>query len=154
MAARDLNDLFAGSPLEERMYTGLRDMLLKPEREFWVQYPAKPDPGAPLRTHMLDFAVFCSQRDLDIECDGDSWHVGVAKAGLDRQRDNLLESHRWHILRFGTKDIMSDIDSALARVRLAVDGFGGIVEPNGAIRYFRRRTRLGPGQETLRLDYD
>jgi hypothetical protein len=149
--ATEINELFAGTPPEEGMFQALRGIGLWPEREYYVEL-RRPEvtQGRPV-IHFLDQAIFCRDRNLDVECDGDTWHVGASNARRDRLRDNLLESNGWHILRFNTQEIQRELDVVLTRVREAVNRYGGVEDEPGIVRRFRRDGRLGPGQGTLDL---
>jgi very-short-patch-repair endonuclease len=123
--ATDINDLFAGTPIEEVLYGRLREHGLRPERELWLDVTV---PGARCTRdarHCLDMALSCCRGKLDVECDGDRWHTGAAKAAKDRRRDNTLTARGWHILRFGTADICKSIYDTVACVRDAVAEYGG-----------------------------
>jgi very-short-patch-repair endonuclease len=123
--ANDINDLFAGTRIEEVLYGRLRDYGFLPERELWLEVEV---PGARcVRKAMvsLDMALSCCGGKLDVECDGDRWHIGAAKAAKDRRRDNALTARGWHILRFGAADIHGAIEDTVACVRDAVAQYGG-----------------------------
>jgi very-short-patch-repair endonuclease len=149
-AATEINDLFLGNPLEERMYARLKHSGLRPEREYWVQY-AQQEARGRKQNYFLDFAVLCRKRNLAIECDGDRWHANPAAAQQDNERANLLEANGWHILRFRHSDIFDGGNEAPLRVCEAIDEYGGIEEPTGVIRRFGKRRVLGPGQASLPL---
>ncbi len=127
--ATDINDLFMGTPIEDRLFSGLREEGLLPERQLWLEVPS---PGARQRCptmRCLDLALHCRDSGLDVECDGDKWHTGVERAAKDRRRDNALTVNGWHILRFGTADIRDALPDAVACVREAVQCYGGQVAP-------------------------
>lgn len=148
---REINDLFIGSRIEDLLYRRLRELELTPEREW---YEACADParaGRPRRSFFMDFALFCRDRQLDIEADGDTWHTGPRVAAADNERDNLLEANRWHILRFNTSQIEREMDATLSVIREAVNRYGGVLDPNQVVRSFSSDGRLAPGQSTLDL---
>lgn len=147
--AEELNDLFVGSRLEDRLYLKLRELGLLPEREWFVQYSDPRKTGRPARSFFLDFALFCQDRDLDIETDGDAWHLGEKSSARDNERDNLLEANRWHILRFNTEHIERDIESTLSIIREAVNRFGGVLTPDSVLRRFGANGKLASGQKVF-----
>jgi hypothetical protein len=149
-SADDINDLFLGTPIEEAIYRRLRSAGMLPEREYHVEVA---DPARPRRRrhYFLDLAVFCQQRDLDIECDGDTWHTGPEKIPADIERHNLLEANRWHVMHFTTTQLMQRLDDTVSVVREAVNSYGGIVQPDLVVRRFDSQGHLGPGQATLDL---
>jgi hypothetical protein len=143
--AQEINELFAGTPIEERLFAALKREGLWPEREYYVELRRSEVPEARI-PHFLDLALFCRQRNLDVECDGDTWHIGKESARRDRHRDNLLEADGWHILRFNTDEIQRDLPATVTRVREAINRYGGIEDETGVMRRFQKNGRLGPGQ--------
>jgi very-short-patch-repair endonuclease len=123
--AKEWNDLYLGSPLERRFYEGLRRAGLFAEREFWTQCS---DLGRP-RSFRLDFAVFCREGRLDIEVDGDSYHLRPERVVADNERDNILASNRWSVLRFNTGVVRHNLREALERIGMAVANYGGVALP-------------------------
>jgi hypothetical protein len=149
--AREINELFAGTPIEDRLFRALKEEGLWPEREYYVEFDRAAAGQTRPVVHLLDLALFCARRNLDVECDGDTWHLGRENARRDRRRDNLLEADGWHILRFNTEEIQHDLPAVVTRVREAINRYGGIEDDPGVIRRFMREGRLGPGQGTLEL---
>jgi very-short-patch-repair endonuclease len=149
--AREINELFAGTPIEDTLFRALRQDGLWPEREYYVELRRPEARGDRPVSHFLDLALFCHERDLDVECDGDTWHVGREGARRDRARDNLLEGNGWHILRFNTTEILEELPTVRTRIREAINRYGGIEQEPGVVRRFQRDGRLGPGQRSLDL---
>lgn len=147
----EINELFVGSHIEDLLYRRLRNLELTPEREYFLTCADPTRPQRPKRSYFLDFALFCRDRHLDIETDGDTWHTGPRASVADNDRANLLEANRWHILRFNTAQIEQQMDSALMMIREAVNHYGGVMDPNNVIRRFSSDGRLGPGQTSLDL---
>ena len=75
---------------------------------------------------MLDMAVFCRDGNLDIECDGDTYHSGRDKADADRERDNALTTAGWHILRFSGRRILREPDRCANTIKRTVRRLGGV----------------------------
>lgn len=70
--AREINELFAGTPIEERMFSALKAAGLWPEREYFVELSRPEARHTRPAAHFLDMALFCRERNLDVECDGDT----------------------------------------------------------------------------------
>ncbi|OYD14998.1 hypothetical protein CH330_06890 [candidate division WOR-3 bacterium JGI_Cruoil_03_51_56] len=117
-AAEEINDLFKTSPIEDRLYFRMKDAGLDAERQFFVR---ESETG-----YMLDMALFCSDGNLDIECDGELYHSGKEARERDRSRDNALTSDGWRILRFSGKQILDYTGQCLRVVRKTVKKLGGI----------------------------
>jgi very-short-patch-repair endonuclease len=118
--AQEINDLFKVSPIEDKLYFTLEDAGLPAERQYFVREETSG--------YMLDMAVFCRDSNLDIECDGETYHAGRDKADQDRERDNTLTTAGWHILRFSGRRILSDTDKCVETVRRTVRRLGGVSE--------------------------
>jgi REase_MTES_1575 len=52
------------------------------------------------KKYYLDFAIFCKNGQIDIECDGDQYHMGNENVHYDKTRNNELESYKWSVLRY------------------------------------------------------
>jgi len=117
LGAEEINDLFNTSPIEDRLHDALKRADVPAERQCPVR---EEDAG-----YMLDFAVFCRDGNLDVECDGDRYHLTPDRAQRDRSRDNDLTADGWHILRFNAREINDDTEKCLGAVRRTVKRLGG-----------------------------
>src|SRR2546426_438645 len=66
-AASEINDLYHESPLEDRLWQAFRRSGIPAERQYFV--------AEGRTTYCLDFAIFCTSGNVDVECDGDTWHL-------------------------------------------------------------------------------
>ena len=96
--AREINHLFNDSPLEDILWEKFVEKQITAERQFYTSINES--------YFILDFAVFCKIRNIDIECDGDKFHMDPLMIRMDKHRNNLLESSGWSVLRFTTQDIL------------------------------------------------
>ncbi|MBI3945746.1 MAG: DUF559 domain-containing protein [Armatimonadetes bacterium] len=135
--AREINDLFCESPLEERMWEQLRDERIEAERQWYLRVSES--------TYCLDFAVFCASGKVDVECDGDRWHADRQRIPEDNARDNALATDGWAVLRFNTARITGDLPSCVMQVRDAASRYGGIVTAEG--EHWWPATGTGPGKQ-------
>jgi very-short-patch-repair endonuclease len=92
----NFNKVFKNSYLEARMTDIMEDMNIVFEREFAIHVDDN-------RKYHLDFAIFCKKGKIDIECDGDTYHMGYDNVYYDKTRNNELESIQWKVLRYTTK---------------------------------------------------
>jgi len=102
MAAREVNELYDESPLEDSLWQQLKEHRLKPERQEWVK--------ANGRVYALDFAFHCQHGKLDVETDGDWWHCDPARVAEDNLRDADLEANGWTILRFNSYQLRQEAE--------------------------------------------
>jgi len=70
---------------------------------------------------IVDF--YCHAPRLVIEVDGE---VHKSSVRYDQERDRLLESHGFRILRFRNETILTNLSSALAEIRAAAES--GLVD--------------------------
>jgi very-short-patch-repair endonuclease len=102
MAAKEVNDLYDESPVEDWLWQEIKKHKLKAERQEWIKVGA--------RTYALDFAFYCKHGKLDVETDGDWWHCDPARAAEDNLRDSDLEADGWRILRFNTYQLRQEAE--------------------------------------------
>ena len=139
--ADEINDLFHESPLEDQLWSALRHASIPAERQFYV--------GEGKTSYCLDFAVTCARGSVDVECDGDSWHLRPEAVKEDNARNNFLARLGWRVLRFSSGDLdEANIASAVEHIRGTSETLGGIELPNQVNRRF---DRAGAVVEQLRL---
>lgn len=115
--AKEINDLFNTSKLEEKLYQAMRKEQINPERQYFVEVMGK--------FFALDFALFCRKGKIDIECDGDRYHSDFADIVRDSSRNNLLTSQGWHILRFRAYEINRYLSECLELIKKTSKILGG-----------------------------
>ena len=81
------------------------------------------------RTFFLDFALFCLKGFLDIETDGDSYHLNSLKGQEDNKRNNALTAKGWQVLRFGTHAIREEMETyCMPKIKEAIENYGGLTD--------------------------
>jgi very-short-patch-repair endonuclease len=117
--AEELNDLWDESPLEDRLWAEFKRRNIDAERQEYVQVREE--------WYALDFALYCASGKIDVETDGDSWHVGREHAPRDNRRDNGLETHGWRVLRFNTLQVREQMaDYCLPTITEMIEKLGGL----------------------------
>lgn len=116
--AKEINDLWDTSPLEEKMYQALKKQMIAVERQFYVRIGDK--------RYFLDFGVFCCRGKIDVECDGEKYHSMPKALAKDKLRNNQLVSFGWHVLRFSGHDITHNINNCIAIIERTIDDLGGL----------------------------
>ena len=120
-SATEINDLYDGSALEDRLWAALKQLRIQSERQEFVTVKGN--------NYFLDFAVYCAAGKIDIETDGDAWHANPEKAALDNLRDNDLESVGWNQLRFSTHQIQEEMaEYCVPNIAKTINNLGGLVE--------------------------
>jgi very-short-patch-repair endonuclease len=125
--AHDINDLFVESPIEERMWDALKTESIDAERQYWIETPES--------NFFLDFAIFSKERNIDVECNGDTHHTGIQDVKWDKRRNNILESMGWAVLRYMAEEIMNHIAKCIRQLRKTVNRYGGLQDSIDLSRY-------------------
>jgi very-short-patch-repair endonuclease len=140
--AIEINDLWDESPLEDRLWAIFKRVRIRAERQYAVQIKDK--------FYFLDFAIFCNKGKIDVETDGDTWHIGTESAQVDRERDNKLASRGWQVLRFNTTEIQERaVDYCVSEVMTTINRLGGPDNTTGLPVRFDPDDPLGPQQLSL-----
>ena len=117
--ALEINDLYDESPLEDLMWAQLRRLNISAERQEFVKVGKQ--------NYSLDFAVYCTKGNLDIETDGDLYHANPEKAAEDNRRNNDLEAAGWKVLRFNTHQIREEMSTyCVPNITKTINNLGGL----------------------------
>ncbi len=116
--AKEINDLYRTTPIEEKMYRFLKQEKIPAERQFFIYETKNPC--------CLDFVVFCKEGKLNVECDGESYHSSKEAQIKDRKRDNELTSIGWSILRFSGNDIYSSPKDCVKQIKRTIKSLRGV----------------------------
>jgi very-short-patch-repair endonuclease len=120
-AATELNDLFDESPLEDTLWARLKEQGIAAERQWEVQIED--------RLFRLDFAIFCTGGNLDVETDGDTWHTRPDDIPRDNERNSALAQAKWHVLRFNGRQLRERQGYySVSRITKVIQQFGGLNE--------------------------
>jgi len=121
--ADEINDLYAESPLEDKIWREFKRKEIIATRQELVQVKNN--------YYFLDFAIYCANGKLDVETDGDYWHANPVQAKKDNKRDNYLKTDGWRVLRFNSNQILEEMEQyCLPTVVENINNFGGIETGN------------------------
>ena len=124
--ALEINDLVHGSPLEDRLWAAFKQEEIEAERQWWEWDKTT--------RYCLDFALFCPERNVDVECDGDTWHANPDAAVHDNARNNFLEDRDWHVLRFNTRQLTDDLPCCVRSVTTLINRCGGLLLSDDSVK--------------------
>ncbi len=119
LEAKEINDLFKTSPIEDKLYKEIKRQKIPVERQLYV---CEGD-----RKYFLDIGIFCREGKIDVECNGKKFHSGQEAHDSDRKRNNELTSLGWSILRFTGSEINRDTKACIKKIRRTVKSLGGIL---------------------------
>ncbi len=125
LRAKEINDLYNESPLEDKLWYKFKKEKIEAERQFFI--------GDKKTKYCLDFAIFCENGRLDVECNGDTWHARKELIPKDNARNNYLTSLGWSVLRFGSKEVNEDISYCVKTIKKTANRFGGIIVPDAVM---------------------
>ncbi len=144
ITATDFNDLFDDSPLEDNLWRSLRSWQIRAERQ-WME-----DVGS--QRFLLDFAIFCNGGKIDVETDGDSYHIGKEEGGRDNLRNNALTTAGWQVLRFSTAQIRErTADYCVPEILKTINRLDGLLDESAAPRIFYQ-TDTGTAEQLSLLE--
>ncbi len=119
LKAKEINDLYNTSPLEDMMYSEMKNRNMAAERQYYIKVGEK-------EYYCLDFGIFCQKGNINIECDGEKYHTLPEALTKDRERNNELTSRGWQVLRFSGKEINQSMDSCFVKINRTIKNLGGI----------------------------
>jgi very-short-patch-repair endonuclease len=142
--AEQINDLFDGSPLEDRLWTALKHIDILAERQWKIVVQS--------RKYYLDFAVFCRDGKLAIETDGYTTHYdSMNQIDYDTWRQNDIELDDWRFLHYTRRQVKDDWIPYLKQIQQKIEQLGGVEEPKDFKRKIseERASYIVDGEEPL-----
>jgi len=107
--SHDILEVFGVPPIERIIGEKLSRAGIPVHPEFTL--------NAGTKRYRLDFACFCRNGQLAIECDGLEFHNHPAQARYDRVKDRRLEKLGWKVLRLDEDEIVENPGSCLKRIK-------------------------------------
>lgn len=126
-SAKELNDVFRENAIEEKLWEEMKSKGINAERQYMV---VKDE-----NMFYLDFAIFTKKRNNNIECDSDKYHTKIEDVKRDKQRNNILESLGWAVLRYTEDDIENNLGKCILVVKETVNRYGGLQDPSDKSKY-------------------
>jgi len=121
--AKEINDLYIGNRLENKLWQAFKKNKIQAEREDYVKARGKK--------YSLDFSIYCNKGKIGVETDGDFWHSNPLRARADNIRDNNLKTDGWNILRFSESQIISALDTeCMPIIKENIENYGGVNIPD------------------------
>ena len=139
--AEAIDDLFHDSPLEDELWHYLQTDGIEAERQHSV---FKEEGGE----YLLDFAVFCQNGNIGIECDG-KWHYSTSEQiKKDNERYNDLARQGWSMLRFA-KSQLQNPKECLNEIKKTINANGGLLTADKQIQLLETENSNGTTQLEL-----
>jgi hypothetical protein len=122
LEAEEINDLWCGSPQEERLWQMFKSNGISPER----RYPLREDEEG----YAIDFALFCTDGKvavcLESQCPAEN--ISIVHEGRAAE-DYDLTAQGWTTIRLGTQDLAGSQATCVAGVLEVVERLGGMLGP-------------------------
>ena len=129
--AVEVNDLFDGSRLEDRLWAEFKRNGISAERQEVVKIDEK--------FYFLDFAIHCKKGKINIEADGDRYHHNPEFATKHNLRNNDLTSKGWNVFRFDSYQISEKMETyCLPTIMTNINKLGGIDFDETAMKRFKK----------------
>lgn len=117
LKSKNILQLYNIAPTEQIVEHGLRRANIKAVAQYYVLSGKK--------RYCLDFAVFCKQGSIAVECDNIKAHSSLGQREKDKIKNTFLRRRGWTVIRLPEHDIVSDLESCIVRVKKAVRKLGG-----------------------------
>lgn len=118
LTAKEILQLYNVAPTEQIIARALQRVQIKATAQCGVGHGKK--------RYRLDFAVFCRDGAIAIECDNKKAHAGRLQRRHDRRIDIFLKRLGWAVIRLPERDIVSDLHGCIRRIKKAIRKFHGL----------------------------
>jgi very-short-patch-repair endonuclease len=130
--AKELNEVFLESYIEEKVWDVLKSEGIDAERQYELPYSENKKQ----KYFRLDFALFCKDRNIDLECNGDKYHhENKEDIKRDKGRDRILTKKGWAISRLTRDEINTKLADCIRELKEMIDKFGGLQDKFNTLIY-------------------
>jgi len=119
LKSKNILQLYNVAPTEQIMEDGLRMAGIKATVQHYVSNGKK--------RYRLDFAVFCKQGSIAVECDNKKAHFSPRQREKDKIKNTFLRRCGWIVIRLPEYDIVSDLKGCIVKIKKAVRKLGGLI---------------------------
>lgn len=116
LKSKDILQLYDVAPTEQIMEDALKRAGIRAVAQYYVSSGQK--------RYYVDFAVFCRGGSIAVECDNQKAHSGSRQRKKDRVKNAALRRKGWTVIRLSERDIVSNLESCMMRVKKAVRKLG------------------------------
>jgi len=117
--AHEIGELFGIPPLEEIMRRSLLSAGITSTPQFCVMRRKRC-------LYRVDFAIFCCNGKIALECDHSRWHQRPDRIKRDRERDRWLQKYGWLVIHLTEDNIINHPAESLRYIQDRILSLGGI----------------------------
>jgi len=118
LESKNILQLYGIPPTEQIIENVLRRAGIKAVAQYYVSEKRN--------RYRVDFAVFCRQGAIAIECDNKKAHSGLGQRKKDEIKNNFLKRYGWTVIRLPEDDIVFDLATCIIKVQKAIQKLGGM----------------------------
>ena len=118
LLAKNILGLYNIAPTEQIVEQALRRAQLKAKSQHYVLIGQK--------RYFLDFALFCKEGRIAVECDNKKAHSSPRQRERDKAKNTALGRAGWAVIRLSEEEIISALPRAILKVKKTVRQLGGL----------------------------
>ena len=125
LESKDILQLYGVAPTEQIIENALKQAGIKTKAQHYIIKNLR-------KRYRLDFAIFCNNGHIAIECDNKKAHSSKIQKAKDKAKNVFLCRKGWSVIRFSERKIIFDLPDCIKKVQLAVKMLGGYQGKNPA----------------------
>ncbi len=118
LKSKNILELYNVVPTEQIMVSALRRAGLETSAQHYVSDGKK--------RYYVDFALFCRNGAIAIECDNKKAHSGARQKNRDKLKNRALRRLGWTVIRLPEKAVILDVKDCIRKIRKTADKLGGL----------------------------
>lgn len=117
--SKDMLELYSIAPTEQIIQHLMLDEGISFCAQYYILLSSK-------KRYRLDFAIFCNKGKIAIECDNQKAHKLKEQKIFDREKDLILKSRNWDVLRLTEQKIVFKPEYCQRVINSAISKLGGL----------------------------
>lgn len=131
LTSKNLLELYNIPPTEEIVRKAFLETGIRAVNQHYVSLgeksSRKPFNKVQGKRYRLDFAIFCKNGKIAVECDNRKAHKGRRQKKYDEAKDVALRGAGWHVVRLSEHDITFELKKHITIIKQTVESLGGLI---------------------------